>query len=85
MSESLSPEEGGGEMGSASVDAHVRGEFITYFAYEKGVVAFSEGSVTAYMKTSITPPPGISLPPGMEGGFEASAKMKMNIKTVWQK
>lgn len=84
MSETMTPE-GEGDMGSASVDAHVRGEFITYFAYEKGVVAFAEGWVTGYMKTTASLPPGVPVPPGMDRDFEATMKMKMNVKTVWQK
>jgi hypothetical protein len=84
MSETMTPE-GEGDMGSASVDAHVRGEFVTYFAYEKGVVAFATGWVTASMKTTASLPPGIPVPPGMDRDFEATMKMKMNVKTVWQK
>ncbi|MCS6859466.1 MAG: hypothetical protein NZT92_03995 [Abditibacteriales bacterium] len=84
LSETITPQ-GEGDMGSASVDAHVRGEFITYFAYEKGVVAFAEGWVTASVKTTASFPPGLPLPPGMDRDFEVTMKMKMNVKTVWQK
>lgn len=56
-----------------------------YFDYEQGLVVFSQGTITAAMQYSMSPPAGAA-EAGVEGtDMSMSMKLKMNVKTTLEK